>query len=466
MMNDARILVAAALTAATACVAGAAPSDLLSGAMAGDLPLECAFALPSDVAREADADAGPWQFAFDRLTPPEIVCGDLADAPQAALPAPGAVPQYWVIIEDLSVPTGARADICLRDGAGVCRGGAAAIADTAAREMLAGPVLRNPSGRFPVIDLIVSGESVAEVRFAIRRILRARTSSELQGARAFLPQSETSSYNPIDQLTGSFFGTFFKRLSEATVQLYWPPRASLIAGQMSQSRSCSATLVGPRHVLTNAHCMTADACAAVEVRFDRLGAADLEAERQRRCKRVLIEGDPSGVRDLDFALFELAAPAPPVMTPSGVGRARQWFDLSPAASIADAAGRDVLVAHHPLGDRMFGGNCFLRAADTHRLLSILNVDPSVSSGLVAHGCGTQPGSSGALIAMPDLSNVTPGDRLRGVALHVAGHEIFGGDEAVVELWRREGLQPANFAIDLSRIRERILDCIEENGECE
>lgn len=464
-MNAVRIVVAAALTAATACVSGAAQSDV-SGALAGDSPLECAFVLPSEAAREANGDAGPWQFAFDRLTAQEIACGDHANAPQAALPAPGAVPQFWVILEDLSAPAGARADICLRDGAGACRGGAVAIAGAAAGEMLAGPVLRNPSGRFPVINLVVSGENAAEVRFAIRRILRAKTSAELQGARAFLPQSETSSYNPIDQLTGSFFGTFFKRLSEATVQLYWPPRASLIAGQMSRSRSCSATLVGPRHVLTNAHCMSADACAAVEVRFDRLGAADLGPERQRRCKRVLIEGDPSGVRDLDFALFELDAPAPPATTPDGAGRARQWFDLAPAASIADAAGKDVLVAHHPLGDRMFGGNCFLRAADTHRLLTVLNVDPSVGAGLVAHGCGTQPGSSGALIAMPDLANVTPGDRLRGVALHVAGHEIFGGDEAVVELWRREGLQPANFAIDLSRIRERILGCIEENGECE
>ncbi len=420
--------------------------------------LECEVELPAAKARKTNAP-GNWQFAFERLSPAEITCAGEA-APLNA--AARDVPYYWVVLEEISVPAGGDAKICLRDAGNQCQGGVLRIGG--ARELIAGPVRRGVSGRLPVIDVVAEGADAARLRYAVRRILRARTSVELQGALAFQPQSETSAYSPIDQLGGTFFGPFYRRLAEATVQLFWPPRAGLVAGQLNKGRTCSATLVGPKHILTNAHCLSVANCADVVVRFDRFAAADIEPGRQRRCARVLIEGDRNGLEDRDFTLFELDAPPPPA--PGGGQRARRWFDLGPEASLEEAKGKDLLVAHHPLGDRMFGGNCLLRPDDTANLLAVLKLDAAAGTGLVAHGCGTQKGSSGAMIALPDLQG--PGDALRGVALHVAGHDIYEDiydGEAVIELWRQQALQPGNFAIDLGLIRERIVQCIEGVQPC-
>jgi hypothetical protein len=424
--------------------------------------IECEIELPAAKARDADWDTAVyWQFAFEPLSLAEITCaGEAAPLNVAARD----VPYYWVVLEEISVPAGGDVKICLRDAANECQGGAFRIGG--ARKLIAGPVLRGASGRLPIIDVVAEGAGAGRLRYAVRRILRARTSAELQGALAFQPQSETSSYDPIDILRAdAFFGPFYQRLAEATAQLYWPPRAGLVAGQLNKGRTCSATLVGPKHILTNAHCLSVANCADVVVRFDRFAAADLDPARLGRCARVLIEGDRENIADRDFTLFELAAPPPAAPAPDGGQRARRWIDLRPETSLADTKDKKVLVAHHPLGDRMFGGDCYLRPGDTESLLAPLNPDPETVTGIVAHGCGTQKGSSGAMIALPEPPSGDSEGALTGVALHRAGHEIWVDDQSVIELWRQQALQPGNFAIDLGLIRERIVQCIEGTQPC-
>jgi len=155
--------------------------------------------------------------------------------------------------------------------------------------------------------------------------------------------------------------------------------------------TCSAFLVTPRNLVTNAHCIASQpVCDTAVAVFDYQKRADggIALGRQYRCDTFL-----GADRTLDAAVFALAE------RPGDGDPQRRPLAFAKGSA---AVGEPLILVQHP------GGN--------PKMVSVEGCAASTApSGDFRHGCDTEQGSSGAPLVRPDGTLV---------GLHKIGH---GGD---------------------------------------
>jgi len=165
--------------------------------------------------------------------------------------------------------------------------------------------------------------------------------------------------------------------------------------------TCTASLVANDLLLTNAHCVDGEVQA---IRFfpDYYDAA--QKPRGFEVERTPVEVDNT----LDFALLRVS------------GSPGTTFGTVKLTASSPAAGDDLAIVHHPLGEpksvTRFG--CRVKA--------------SQPDGRILHLCDTMPGSSGSPVMTGDMREV--------VALHYAGSSSAG--------------QPVNLAVSIAMLATR------------